>query len=106
MANLKITIRTSNAAFNICPNVEIARIFNVLAEKVGGGREIPRFIYDINGNKVGLIDRDEESYDDDFLNDVVRMFKGVAETINNEERVPSALMDINGYKVGEIEIIK
>jgi hypothetical protein len=53
---------TDNAAFNEHPGAmreEIARILKRLAQKIENG-ETPHKIFDINGNKIGEIDFDEQ----------------------------------------------
>ena len=56
-----VTIETDNAAFSDDPYREIARILHVLSVKVETEEAVPRFLYDLNGNKVGETDFYESS---------------------------------------------
>lgn len=52
----KIEIDCSNAAFDYCPGVELARIMKIISAQVYGlnsGHNESSPIYDINGNRVG-----------------------------------------------------
>jgi len=54
---IKIEIDCYNAAFDILPNIEIARILKVLAEKLESGTSCYSILLkDINGNTVGIFE--------------------------------------------------
>jgi len=52
---IKITIKTSNAAFADDRDYEIARILRVLADSTEQGLR-PKVLHDINGNSVGKVE--------------------------------------------------
>lgn len=54
MEKVFIEIHTGNAAFDADPNKEAAMILRKLADKLEQGN-LPGFVRDINGNKVGIV---------------------------------------------------
>lgn len=52
---MRLTIKTDNAAFTDNPREEVARILRDAAAKVSLGYPLPMNLFDINGNKVGII---------------------------------------------------
>lgn len=51
----KLTIDTTNAAFDIDATYELARILRELSEELQRGN-IPNRVYDFNGNRVGTLE--------------------------------------------------
>jgi hypothetical protein len=51
---IKIEISTSNQAFELDAQVEVARILRELADKIEQGEE-PTRLRDLNGNSVGSV---------------------------------------------------
>lgn len=54
MESININIKTVNAAFDDS-NYELARILSKLADDIRDNN-IPYYLYDINGNKVGIVE--------------------------------------------------
>ena len=57
MAQLRLTINTDNDAFGNYPRTELSRIFRQLASVIEehGLPDYARLVYDINGNKCGML---------------------------------------------------
>ena len=55
----KIEIETGNAAFEDDRNMELARILRQIAERLENGEDAGR-VLDINGNKVGSFEMEED----------------------------------------------
>jgi hypothetical protein len=51
----KLEINLGNAAFHPDPEPELQRILRKIAEQLGDRSLEDRFIYDVNGNKVGEV---------------------------------------------------
>ena len=62
MKGIRLLIDTQNAAFAEYPEMELARIFRVLSDRLEHG-EIPEKLLDINGNTVGFIHIEEAAAD-------------------------------------------
>ena len=58
MKGSRLLIDTQNAAFAEYPEMELARIFRVLSDKLEHG-DIPEKLIDINGNTVGYVHIEE-----------------------------------------------
>lgn len=57
MDSINIHIQTVNHAFD-GDGCEVARILRDLADKIEE-RDIPYYLYDINGNRVGIVEVEE-----------------------------------------------
>lgn len=55
----KVEIETGNAAFEDDRNMELARILRQIAERLENGEDAGR-VLDINGNKVGSFEMEED----------------------------------------------
>ena len=55
----RITMKTENAAFEDDRNMELARILRQIAERLENGEDAGR-VLDINGNKVGSFEMEED----------------------------------------------
>lgn len=55
---ITIKIKTDNAAFEetTTPYHEVARILRTLADKMERDEGAPSFLYDLNGNKCGVVE--------------------------------------------------
>ena len=62
MKGIRILIDTQNDSFREHPEMELARIFRVLSDKLEHGY-IPEKLIDINGNTVGYIHIEDTAAD-------------------------------------------
>lgn len=53
MARMVINIEMDNAAFDIDPHAEVARILHDLADRMADGINDVTRIFDANGNRIG-----------------------------------------------------